>query len=64
VEALKAKAQERAADRAETIAQLTAEDITSANAIAGALNARGYVTPRNGKWTVRSVLNLTARIPS
>ena len=27
-------------------------------------DARGYVTPRNGKWTARSVLNLMARIPS
>jgi DNA invertase Pin-like site-specific DNA recombinase len=59
---LKANAQERAEALAATIAELKAEGIASANAMAGALNARGYVTPRDGKWTARSVLNLVARL--
>jgi hypothetical protein len=41
---------------------LKAEGINSANGIAGALNARGYATARDGKWTARSVLNLSARL--
>ena len=43
-------------------AGLKAEGVSSANAIAGALNARSIATPRSGKWTARSVLNLTARL--
>ncbi len=62
VDVLKAKAQERAAGLSATIEALKAEGITSANAIAGALNARDYATPRGGKWTARSVLNVTARL--
>ena len=45
-----------------TIAQLQAEGITSANAIARALNERHYSTPRAGTWTARSVLNVLARL--
>ena len=41
---------------------LRAEGITSANGIARALNARGYATPRGGRWTARSVLNVTGRL--
>jgi DNA invertase Pin-like site-specific DNA recombinase len=62
VDVLKAKAQERAIGLSATIEALRAEGITSANAIAGALNARDYATPRGGKWTARSVLNVTARL--
>jgi DNA invertase Pin-like site-specific DNA recombinase len=32
------------------------------NAMAGALNSRGYATPRGDRWTARSVLNVTARL--
>ena len=39
-----------------------AEGVTSANAIAKALNDREVATPRGGKWTARSVLNVTARL--
>ena len=63
VQALKDRADDRAVGLASTIDALKAEGIVSANAIAGALNARGYATPRNGRWTARSVLNLTARLP-
>jgi DNA invertase Pin-like site-specific DNA recombinase len=63
VDAIKAKAQERANGLAATIRALKAEGIESANAIAGALNARNYTTARGGdcKWTARSVLNVLAR---
>ena len=62
VQALKAKADERAAGLASTLNALKGEGITSANGLAGALNARGYATPRGGQWTARSVLNVQARI--
>ena len=45
-----------------TIAALKAEGITSANALAKALNDRSIATARGGKWTARSVLNVTARL--
>jgi len=63
VQALKAKADERAAGLAATLNALKAEGIVWANGLAGALNARGYATPRGGRWTARSVLNVTARLP-
>jgi DNA invertase Pin-like site-specific DNA recombinase len=62
VEAIKANAQARASLLTATIGELKADGFTTANAIARELNARQYVTPRNGKWTARSVLNVTARI--
>jgi DNA invertase Pin-like site-specific DNA recombinase len=62
VQARKARADERAAGLKATLAALKAEGITSANAAAGALNARGYATARGGKWTARSVLNVEARL--
>jgi DNA invertase Pin-like site-specific DNA recombinase len=34
----------------------------SANAIASALNERGVMTPRGGKWTARSVINVRSRL--
>ncbi len=63
VQALKYRADERAAGLASTIDALKAEGITSANGLAGAHNDRGYATPRGGRWTARSVLNVTARLP-
>ena len=62
VDAIRAAAQERAAGLAATIRDLKAEGIASANATAAALNARGYATPRGGRWTARSVLNVLARV--
>ena len=62
VRALKAAAIDRANGLAATIAALKGEGFTSANAIAGALNERSIATPRGGKWTARSVLNVTARL--
>lgn len=62
IEAVKAGAQERAEGLAGIIASIKAEGITSANGIAGALNARHIATPRGGQWTARSVLNVLGRI--
>jgi DNA invertase Pin-like site-specific DNA recombinase len=62
VRAVVNQAKQRAAGLADTIAAIKAEGTTSANAIAGALNARHIATPRGGQWTARSVLNITARL--
>ncbi|MGC5778334.1 recombinase family protein [Methylobacterium sp. NFXW15] len=62
VKAVKAEAQERAEGLAGVIASIKAEGITSANGIAGALNARHIATPRGGRWTARSVLNVLERL--
>jgi DNA invertase Pin-like site-specific DNA recombinase len=62
VKAIVGQADERASGLAATIAAIRAAGITSANGIAGALNASHVVTPRDGKWTARSVLNVTARL--
>lgn len=62
VQALKAGAQERADGLAGVITAIQAEGITSANGIANALNARHIATPRGGKWTARSVLNVLERL--
>jgi DNA invertase Pin-like site-specific DNA recombinase len=60
--ALVAGADDRAKALAATIEGLKAEGVTSANRIAKALNERSIATARGGKWTARSVLNLTARL--
>jgi DNA invertase Pin-like site-specific DNA recombinase len=60
--ALKTQADARARDLADVLADLVNEGITSANAQAAALNERGIITPRGGKWTARSVLNVKARL--
>lgn len=57
-----ASADARAKDLAEVFADLVSEGITSANAQAVALNARGIITARGGRWTARSVLNVKSRI--
>lgn len=62
VEAVKAGAQERAEGLSGIIASIKAEGITSANGIAGALNARHIATSRGGQWTARSVLNVLNRL--
>jgi DNA invertase Pin-like site-specific DNA recombinase len=63
-DAQSAAADERAHALASTIEALKAEGVTSANALAQALNARSIATARGGKWTARSVLNLGARLAS
>lgn len=61
VEAIKADARARAVRLGALIEALRAEGITSANAIAKALNDRDVATPRGGRWTAWSVLNLIER---
>jgi hypothetical protein len=34
----------------------------SANAAAAELDRRGYATPRGGKWTAHTVINVRARL--
>ena len=60
--ALKAAAGARANGLAATIEAIRGEGVSSSNGIATALNERSIATPRGGKWTARSVLNLTARL--
>jgi DNA invertase Pin-like site-specific DNA recombinase len=62
VEAQKAKANDRANDLADVLADLVSEGIVSANAQATALNDRGIITARGGKWTARSVINVMERM--
>lgn len=64
VEALKAGADDHAANLAPIIAHLRAEGLTSLRDLAGALNARRMLTPRGGGWHPTSVRNLLARIES
>lgn len=58
----RAKADSRAAEMSEMLDELRAEGLTSANAMAGALNDRHVATARGGKWTARSVLNVMTRL--
>ena len=62
VAALKAGADERLKGLALTIAGIRAEGVESADAIAAELNGREIATPRGGKWSARSVLNVLARL--
>lgn len=62
MEALKAGADAHAQQLAPVIRHLQSEGRTSLPALAGALNERGMVTPRGGKWHPSSVRNLLARL--
>lgn len=62
LEAVRGNAADRAAEYAETIADVQAAGATSLAAIALELNARGIVTPRGGKWHPSSVRNLLHRL--
>jgi DNA invertase Pin-like site-specific DNA recombinase len=62
VAAVKAKAQRRAEERRATVAEIKASGISSATAIAKALNVRGVLTPRGGLWHAASVQRLLARL--
>jgi DNA invertase Pin-like site-specific DNA recombinase len=62
VEALKRGADERARGLISTIDAIRATGIVSANGLAAVVNERGISTPRGGRWTARSVLNVLARI--
>lgn len=62
VGAIKARADERAGNMAEILADLREAGITSLGAIADALNAREIQTPRGGQWHKSSVRNLLDRL--
>ncbi|WEK45786.1 MAG: recombinase family protein [Candidatus Andeanibacterium colombiense] len=62
IDAVKAGADAHAARLAPEIASIRAEGATSLAALAEALNGRGIVTPRGGKWHPSSVRNLLERL--
>lgn len=64
LEAVRTNAAMRAADYAETIADVRSSGVTSLAAVAAELNLRGIVTPRGGRWHASSVRNLLARLGS
>jgi DNA invertase Pin-like site-specific DNA recombinase len=59
---IKSDADQHALNLRPVIASLKAEGITSLGAIAGALNDRGMLTRREGKWHKTTVRNLLDRI--
>ena len=62
MEVVRRNAANRAADYADTIADVRAGGALSLSAIATELNDRGIVTPRGGAWHPSSVRNLIARL--
>lgn len=62
VEALVQRAEARAKMLSGVLEELKAQGITSANAMAKALNQQGIATARGGRWTARSVLNVIERL--
>ena len=63
IEARNERADARAADLSETIAELQAAGATSLRAIAAALNERGIPTARgDGEWTATQVMRVLERL--
>ena len=62
VKAILERSLARAGRLAPILRELEAEGIVSANAKARALNERQVLTPRGGKWTARSVINVRNRL--
>ena len=60
--ALRARADAFAQSLAGTIAALEREGIKSSDAMAKALNERGVATPRSGRWSARTVIDLRRRL--
>ena len=60
--AIKTKADSHAANLGPVIVALTTEGISSLGGVATALNERGMLTPRGGRWHKSSVSNLLARL--
>jgi len=58
----KANAKARAEDLRPVIEDLRAEGVTSVRGIAAALNSRGIVTARNGRWHPATVQSLLRRL--
>ena len=64
VATIRNQADNHAANLRPVLEALRGEGITSLGAIAGALNERGMLTPRGGKWHKTSVSNLKTRLES
>lgn len=62
VEAIKAKADQHASNLGPVVEELRLHGKTSLGAIADALNEKGMLTPRGGRWHRSSVKNLLARL--
>lgn len=62
VRAAVAKAERHANNLAPVIASLRSEGVASLGELAEALNQRGMLTPRGGRWHKSSVRNLLARL--
>jgi hypothetical protein len=60
--AIQARADNFARSMAGTIAELAREGITSANAMAKTLNARGVAPARSGRWDAYKVIALRRRL--
>lgn len=62
VAAVRSKAQARAEELREVLADLDPTGALSARGLASALNARGFLSPREGAWTAQSVIRLRGRL--
>jgi len=62
VAAVKANAEQRAANLRAIVEDLHMQGVTSVRAVATALNERGILTPRGGAWHATSAARLLARI--
>jgi len=60
--AIKAVADRHARDLKPVIDALSSEGVTTLGAIADAMNARGMLTPRGGRWHKTSIRNLLSRL--
>jgi hypothetical protein len=58
---VKRNTEAHARDLAPVLAELKMQGITSLRAVAEALNARGMLTRRGGRWWVSNVRNLLER---
>jgi DNA invertase Pin-like site-specific DNA recombinase len=61
-EAAKVNANRFARDLAPVVARLREEGVVSLGGIAAALNERGMITPRGGRWHKATVANLLGRL--
>ena len=62
VKAIKRNADHHAADLEPVVGALRSEGVTSLGGLAAALNERGMLTPRGGRWHKSSVRNLLSRL--
>jgi DNA invertase Pin-like site-specific DNA recombinase len=62
VAAVKANAEQRAADLQAIVDDMRGQGVTSVRAIAAELNARGILTARGGEWHPTSAARLLARL--